>query len=313
MAVGRAVAFESGRAFRVGAFEVTPYLVDHAAFDSHALAVAAGGKRLLYSGDLREHGRKTRAFQWFLHHAPRPVDALLLEGTMLGRGDERVRTERELEEEAVGLLRSTSGPVLVYASAQNVDRMVTLFRAARRSERLLVVDLYAAHVLDAVGTLARVPRPSPDFPELRVLHPWGLARRLEMTGRKDLLCRFRQYKITKEQIAEQAPRVLMLARPGLLRDLERIGLPPGGAFVYSMWDGYRRKADVQRLLAFAREKGMREVTLHTSGHAPAATLRKVVEATRPARLVPIHTFHPERYAGLGAPVCGLDDGEGLEL
>ena len=80
-----------------------------------------------------------------------------------------------------------------------------------------------------------------------------------------------------------------------------------------MWDGYRRKPDVQRLLEFARDRGMREVTLHTSGHAPLQTLRKVVDAFTPGCVIPIHTFHPERYAELGAPVLRLEDGQAHEV
>jgi ribonuclease J len=43
---------------RLGPFSVTPLLVDHSAFEAFALLVEAGGRRLLYSGDLRAHGRK---------------------------------------------------------------------------------------------------------------------------------------------------------------------------------------------------------------------------------------------------------------
>jgi len=311
--IGRAVTIRSGEPFTCGAFKVTPYLMDHAAFDSYAFVIEAEGRRLVYSGDFREHGRKTKTFRWFLYNAPRPVDALLLEGTMLGRGDERVRTERELEEDAVSLLRSTDGIVMVYTSAQNVDRMVTLFRASRRSGRLFVVDLYAAHVLNRLGRLSRIPRPSRSFPELRVLHPRSLCQMLEKKGRKDLIYPFRDYKITVEEVGEQAGKVLMVVRPSLVRTLERIPGLRGGAFVYSMWEGYRRRADVRALLDLAAVWGMRDVTLHTSGHAPLRTLRKVVEALRPARVIPIHTFHPERYAELGAPVCQLADGEVLEV
>ena len=226
--IGRAVTIRSGEPFRCGAFTVTPYLMDHAAFDAYAFVVEADGKRLLYSGDFREHGRKTKAFQWFLYNAPRPVDALLLEGTMLGRGDEKVRTERQLEDEAVELLRSTAGPVMVYASAQNVDRMVTLFRAARRTQRLFVVDLYAAHVLDAVGQLARIPRPSPRLPGAAGAAPAGPVPGAGEEGAEGPLYPFGRFKITKEEIAEQASRVLMVVRPGLLRDLERDRPPSRG-------------------------------------------------------------------------------------
>ncbi|MBN1334324.1 MAG: hypothetical protein JXB39_00025 [Deltaproteobacteria bacterium] len=43
--------------FRIGPFTVTALPVDHSAPDAQALLVEAGGRRLLYSGDLRAHGR----------------------------------------------------------------------------------------------------------------------------------------------------------------------------------------------------------------------------------------------------------------
>jgi len=41
----------------IGPFVVTGYLVDHSAPDALAFLVEADGKRLMYSGDLRAHGR----------------------------------------------------------------------------------------------------------------------------------------------------------------------------------------------------------------------------------------------------------------
>ena len=69
----------------VGPFLVTPLLVDHSAFDAYALLVEAGGQRLLYSGDLRAHGRKPSTWRRLLDHPPTGVNALLLEGTRLSR------------------------------------------------------------------------------------------------------------------------------------------------------------------------------------------------------------------------------------
>lgn len=42
----------------LGPFRITPFLVDHSAYDAYALLVEGDGKRLFYSGDLRMHGRK---------------------------------------------------------------------------------------------------------------------------------------------------------------------------------------------------------------------------------------------------------------
>ena len=45
--------------FPIGPFTVTPMLTDHSAFDAYMLLIEAAGKRILYTGDFRRHGRKS--------------------------------------------------------------------------------------------------------------------------------------------------------------------------------------------------------------------------------------------------------------
>ncbi len=91
------------RPIDLGPFEITPYLVDHSAYDAYAFLVSADGKRLFYSGDLRGHGRKARTFEALLQYPPANIDVLLMEGTVIGREDagNGFRTEQDLEEEFV--------------------------------------------------------------------------------------------------------------------------------------------------------------------------------------------------------------------
>jgi ribonuclease J len=56
---GRKVHFISDRMpVRIGPFTITPYLVDHSAYDAYAFHIEAGGRGVFYSGDFRAHGRK---------------------------------------------------------------------------------------------------------------------------------------------------------------------------------------------------------------------------------------------------------------
>ena len=134
-------------------FRVTPYLVDHSAFDAYALLLEADGKRVFYSGDFRGHGRKRKLFEAMVNHPPNDVDVLMMEGTTIGRAgtDEGFATEDDLEREFVQAFRETNGLHFVWTSSQNVDRLVTIFRAAKRAGRLLLIDLYTAIVLEATG------------------------------------------------------------------------------------------------------------------------------------------------------------------
>ena len=107
--VPRAVAFAEGdegrmdlidrQTIQVGPFAITPYLVDHSAYDAYAMLIEAGGRRLFYSADIRGHGRKAALFERLLAHPPLPVHAMLMEGSSLGRlrPDQGFPSEQDIE------------------------------------------------------------------------------------------------------------------------------------------------------------------------------------------------------------------------
>jgi ribonuclease J len=154
----RFVPWRSGLKFQVGAFTITPTLIDHSAFDAHMLLIEAHGKRILYSGDFRVHGRKSALTRRLMDNPPGEIDVLLMEGTNLG-SDKPCITESNLEDAFVDLFRNTRGRVFVAWSAQNVDRTVTLYRASLKTGRTLVVDLYTAEVMEALADFGKLPRP----------------------------------------------------------------------------------------------------------------------------------------------------------
>lgn len=179
--------WKSGERFQAGAFEITPFLTDHSAFDAYMLLIEGGGKRVLYSGDFRAHGRKSALVERLMAAPPGDIDALLLEGTNLG-SDKPTQTEADLEAEFIDLFRSTAGRVFVAWSAQNVDRTVSLYRAVKRTERTLVVDLYTAETMELLVEHGRLPRPGLD--NIKVVITSGLARAYRRSGRGEMLQRF---------------------------------------------------------------------------------------------------------------------------
>ncbi len=137
----------------IGPFTITPYLADHSGFDAYSLLIEADGARLFYSGDLRGHGRKHRAFEWLLDDPPTDIDVLLLEGTNLRtpQPDQpdpggALASEADVENDLLATLHATAGLVVALGSAQNLDRLVTVYRAAKRAGRRLGIDLYTAEV-----------------------------------------------------------------------------------------------------------------------------------------------------------------------
>jgi ribonuclease J len=300
------------RPLTLGPFKITPYLVDHAAYDAYALLVEADGQRVFYSGDFRGHGRKAALFERMLREPPQGIDVLLMEGTTLGREgtDIGYPSEQDLERAFVAACAETSGMILALASAQNIDRVVTLFRACKRTGRVLIIDLYAAAVLAATGN-ERIPQS--DWPEVRLFTPERQRRWVVRNELFDVLHTHKSRRIYPQHLADLAPRAALLFRDSMTEDLARAACLDGARLIYSMWPGYLAEPRMQRLLKWVERHGIPLQHIHTSGHASAADLRRFAKALAPKRLVPIHTFHPERYGSLYHTIDPRQDGEWWDM
>ena len=276
----------------LGPFTITPYLVDHSAYDAYALLVEAGGDRLFYSGDIRAHGRKSALFERLLADPPHDVDTLLMEGTNvrpLGAGLEKpVASETEVEADLVATLSGITGLGVVLSSAQNVDRLVTVYRAAKRSGRILVVDPYTADVARATGN-SNIPTPGPDWPLMRVCITQRQRVRIKAAGEFHRASDVKAVRVFAEDLAAGPGKYLLYgAFSGEVSRLIDAGaLTSDGVVVWSLWDGYLKVASSQRLQAALRAAGLEVVHHHTSGHASAADLARLQAAIRPRQTVPI--------------------------
>lgn len=307
--------FESGKSFVVGDIDITPYLMDHSAFDAYAFLIKADGKSIFYSGDFRIHGRKIKAFDWFSYNIEKNVDYLLLEGTTIGRVDKKFPTESEIETGFVDTFNASKGINLIYTSGQNIDRLVSIYRACKRTGKILAIDFYIANVLKELSDFGAIPYPSKKFPEIKVFFPYRLSRMISNKGNEKLLYRFKDYKITKEQIGEQFDKMVMIVRPSMLKDLEYIKGLKDGIFIYSMWDGYKKETQTKEFIDFLIGKGMTEMQIHTSGHADRDALKRMVEVLKPKNLVPIHTFEGDKYEEIftGTKVLRINDNETVSM
>ncbi len=293
----------------IGPFRVTPFLVDHSAFDAYSLLVEAGGARLFYTGDFRGHGRKAGLFEKLLCRPPRGVDVLLMEGTHVGPDASEDRpagpTEADVEEAMVATFRAAPRAVLVAMSAQNIDRVVTVYRAALRSGRSLVVDLYTATVAQATGH-ASIPQPG--FDRYRVWVPQRQRVRVKRAGAFERVEAVRSSRVFPERLREFADEAVFLYRDSLADELEAAGVLQDAALVWSLWSGYLRPPHGERTRRTFARLGLKPVFHHASGHASIADLRRLATALSPRRLVPIHTFGGDRYETLFDNVDRQPDG-----
>jgi ribonuclease J len=293
---------------QLGPFRITPYLMDHSAYDSYAVLVEADGQRLFYTGDLRGHGRKSGLFELLVSRPPAGVDVLLMEGTTLQRQgtDVGFPSEDDLEQDLVRIFHSTTGMPLVWCSGQNIDRLVTVFRACKRSGRRFIMDMYTAHILAATEN----PRlPQSHWHEVSVFLPYSQKLRIVQDQSFWIADKYKLDRIYPEQLAAAASGSVMLFRPNMRRDLEHAGCLDGSCLVYSMWDGYLRDDKMKPFLAWLEMRGIPLHKCHTSGHASLHDLHRLRDAFASAVVVPIHTQQPELYADLFGNVQAHGDGE----
>ena len=260
----------------IGPFRITPHLVDHSAFDAYALLVEADGKRVYYSGDFRAHGRKASLIEATIQHPFPDIDVLLMEGTTIGRTGtgEGFATEAELEEQFVQAFEETRGLHLVWTSAQNIDRVVTIHGAARRTGRAMVIDLYAALVLEATG---REKVPQSHWDGVKLYLPQRQRVLVKNNRMFDELGRHDSNRIYPENLPGLEGKAVMLFRTGMVHDRGLRAVLDGAALTYSMWEGYLKEESTRRVTGWLEEKGIPWQVLHTSGHASVQDLQRFAE------------------------------------
>jgi ribonuclease J len=294
----------------IGSLAITAIPVDHAAPDSRALFVEADGQRLLYSGDLRAHGRTGYRFDALLRDTRlHGIDWLLLEGTTLGAsaGSHGLRSEQDVEESLVMIARRDTDKLLgVIAPGQNLDRLVSCFRAAKRSGRLLVVDPYQAFVLTTLAPLSTsIPQFTWDL--VRVCFAPHQVERLKNAGLMQLVWDMRSAaKVSTDTLAENPGAYLMCARAGfgMTKVFDKIG-PGRVSLVWSQWSGYWKRTGCP-IREWSERTGVAARFIHSGGHAWPEDLKRLAEALQPEQMVIVHT---EGGAGtmFASPPCLSSD------
>jgi len=301
---------ENRKPFSVKDFSITPYLVDHSAFDAYAFLVEADGKRLFYSGDFRGHGRKSVLLKDMVDNPLKDIDCLLMEGSMLGRGKQLYKNESEIENRIVKILKENNNITFFWASSQNIDRIVSAYRAAIRTDSIFVIDVYTAYILDKLKIVSeRIPQFN--WNNIRVKYYRSHASIIADNVSKEILYRYKTSKIDLPEINEKKDKILMLARDNSLFPIivDKIDNIAGAKFIYSMWEGYL----TERFKEYCNEQGIDIEQVHTSGHAIVDDLKAFANSLNPKVLIPIHTFKGKQYPEMFKNVRILKDGELFEF
>ena len=311
------------KSFDIGGLRITPYLVDHSAFDAMSFCVVdkTGGKSIFYTGDFRAAGWKSKLFDRFVANPPKGIDCLLMEGTMIEREAGKYPTEQDVLDRMVEILKGTDKRVtFACCSGQNIDRIVTFYKAARRTKSILVIDPYMACVLNVIKSPSgHIPQMDWNSVRVFISNYYGKGdvylNKINDSSFKHLLPDLAHAKIKPLDFQMLKEKTLILMRGSMIPALEKIPGIQGSKIVYSQWQGYLDKdsPDTRKFKAFVSKYGLDFEHVHTSGHATVDKLKRFAKALNPGLLIPIHTFDAGKYPGLFENVKVMKDGESLRL
>ncbi len=302
-----------GKTIGIGDLRVTTFSVDHSVFGSAAFLIEGDGKAVLYSGDLRLHGRKTGMAKALLAALKdKTIDALLIEGTLLGSDRTKGENEYDLEREIAEYVSSTDGLVLASFSPQHVDRLVGFIKAAQRTHRTFVADVYTAFVLHLIQSETKTPPPIRSE-GIRVFYPEYFLAGYKRKRLQKVHDMFLADQITLNEVRANPAKHLMVFRASMLGSDFSGQLPPGSRCLFSRWEGYLDQPEWQTARKRIEAADGDLIHIHTSGHAYVEDLQELINRIAPSRTIPIHTFQPDSFLEIHPQVKLLADGESFDL
>lgn len=283
----------------IGDICVTPFRVDHSAADACMFLIETPDKRILHTGDFRGHGIHGQEGENIRETvqsmaAEKGIDALIIEGTMMSRQDEKPYSEADLRGDADRLF-AEHRCVFLIVSSTNLDSISTFYQAAKdKGISMYAHSLYMERQIKRLGKYAHAhdkePK-RPDMSDIERVRTWDKAQCEAM--REDGFVAVIKANEVCQELVEQ------------FTDCKPV-------VAYSMWQGYYQRKLDGALCDFVDTCKEKEIPvypltdrtygpLHTSGHASPALIAEVINAAAPKELYPIHTEDAWEFLRLDIP------------
>lgn len=293
-------------------FPLRCFPVDHSIPGACAWGIRTSSGWIIYSGDLRLHGKRGTLTRRFIEEAARlRPRALILEGTNVCR---KVNvSEQEVYENALRVIARAEGLVIADFSPRDVDRLLTFLRIAQETGRKLAILPKDGYLLKVMHLL------EPETPDIVqeesiVIYQDTIASRYPSLWVKNI-CQECENKIVLADDVKSAQDQFILCFSFFdLNELPSICPRPGSLYVYSSSEPHdeEQEIDFRRLhqwlehfqlkgfgLPVEKEDGWQipqdELGLHASGHACGADLLEIARMIGPEILIPVHSEFPEFY------------------
>ena len=284
----------AAQSFEIEDIRVTPYMVDHSAYDAYMYLVETPEKTIVHTGDFRGHGYRGKAVipminKYIRRYGKRDVDVLITEGTMLSRMTEKIYSEADMLHDCKKLLKQHRYVFLI-CSSTNVDTLATFYQAAKSHYMKMYASGYVCEQISHYREAARAYNGPYDF---RYVYEYNPDKIID----SDKL----EKPTTQEEIMRKEGFVIVIKAEEKYKSWIEQFADLNPIVVYSMWEGYlnpKHKAYNREWKKFLDSCNHVEY-MHTSGHAPASLIAEVINAVEPGESIyPIHTENMKELENL---------------
>ena len=297
---------EINHCITVGDMKITPYSVDHSAFDAYMFLVETPDKNILHTGDYRDHGHRGHKKDgdkdinvmlevircYVKQFGKRKIDVLITEGTMMGiRQKDKRYSEKMMLEDAKQFFKEQKY-IFLKISSTNVDSLATFYHAAKHNGMGFYGNKY---VLKQLETFSREGKKYTDFYAFDEV--WPILPKPSDNASESYL---RSYRGQRSHMINEG-FVMLVSEHEYYEEIMDEFEELNPVLIYSMWSGYINKeiggnAYQEKLANFCNKYGYKE--LHTSGHAFPGMINAVIETVYAQEIIPIHTENAAAFMEL---------------
>ena len=288
--------FTENRPKKIGDIKITPYSIDHSAYDAYMFLIETPDKVILHTGDFRLHGYrgyKTLSLirSYIKDFGKRKIDILITEGTMLSRDNEKYYSERQMLKDAKELMKKHKYIFLI-CSSTNLDSLATFYQAGQSQypKRKMYANCY---VYEQLKNFRETAGKRTSLYNFQNIEPIVFNYESKLQNRET---------ITQEERMKKFGFVTIIkGTKSYEKWIERFkDCEEKPVVVYSMWNGYIEKGNKaydKELANFCKK--YKAIPMHTSGHIYPKDLEKVINTISPREaIIPIHTENGEGLKNL---------------
>ncbi|MCX6013922.1 MAG: hypothetical protein NTV30_11100, partial [Chloroflexi bacterium] len=315
-------------------FNLKCFPVDHSIPGACAWGIETSSGWIIYSGDLRFHGKKSTQTTQFVKDAallnPR---ALIIEGTNVRRINNIA--ENDVYENALKAIHGSSGLVIADFPPRDVDRLLTFLKVAIETGRKLAILPKDAYLLKTMRLLdSNIPDVGSN--DNLVIYQDTIASKSPSLWIRNICQDYSNKLVLASDIHESQKEFILCFSFFDINELPSIQPARGSLYVFSSSEPHdeEQEIDFHRLHNWLEHFGMKgfglpleingqwqipeaERGLHASGHACGPDLIDAARNINPEILLPVHSEFPQYYKeqlkNIKTKVCITDQGNTIEV